>query len=70
MKTTSPELLSEVTVHKNGSFCIVRRWYRGKHPHLGTIIWGLTGWETYQEAYVIRPMITIQVVDTPNLDIT
>jgi hypothetical protein len=56
------EILDEHVVHQSGSFCRVRRWLRGVHPHHGVITWGYTGWETLVEKDVIRPMHTFTVL--------
>jgi hypothetical protein len=50
------EILDEKIIFRNGAYKRVKRWYRGKHPGLGTIIKGLSGWETVVEQDVIIPM--------------
>jgi hypothetical protein len=60
------EVLDEQITYKSGCFERGRRWLRGKHPKLGTLILGYTGWETLQEFDRIRPMATFTVID-PNL---
>lgn len=60
------EILDEQIIQKSGCFERGRRWLRGRHPKLGTIVWGLTGWETMQEFDRIRPLHTFTVID-PNL---
>jgi hypothetical protein len=59
------EILDEKIVYQNGPFCRVQRWLRGVHPHLGILIRGYTGWETFVETDVIRPSHTFTVVDAP-----
>lgn len=69
MEQTTPELLGTIVLHQSGSFMQVRRYYRGIHPALGVITWGLTGWETMVETSVIRPIGTFIVAEpcsTPN----
>lgn len=56
------EILDEQTVYQQGSFRKIRRWLRGVHPHLGVIINGLTGLETYQELCVVRPTHSFTVL--------
>lgn len=56
------EILDEQTIYQQGSFRQIRRWLRGVHPHLGVIINGLTGLETYQEMGVIKPILTFIVL--------
>lgn len=55
------EILDEHILHQQGSFLKVRMWLRGRHPNLGTIIFGLTGVETVVERDIIRPMGTFLV---------
>ncbi len=51
------EILSEQIISEQGSFKRVKRWVRGRHPHLGSLLWGLSGgWETVIEMDVITPM--------------
>ena len=61
--TISPEILDEHILYKNGSYERVRRWFRGRHPKLGVLVQGYTGWETIQEYDRIRPMHTFTVID-------
>ncbi len=49
------ELIEEVVLHRDGPFARVRRYYKGRHPHLGYIHDGWSGEETVQEVDVIRP---------------
>jgi hypothetical protein len=51
------EILGEQVIERNGDRKKVRRWLRGKHPELGKIIRGYTGYETVQEVEVIKPEI-------------
>lgn len=55
------EMLDEWIVHQSGAFCSIKRWLKGAHPQYGTIVWGLTGWETLVELDVIRPHHIVQV---------
>lgn len=55
------EILDEQIIHQCNSFKRVKRWLRGKHPQLGVLHMGYTGWETIQEADVITPMMTFTV---------
>lgn len=48
-----PEIAGEIVIYKNGCFKKVRRWLKGKHPKLGVITWGLSGWETIQDIEII-----------------
>ena len=49
------EMVGEQVLHSNGPFMHVRRWIKDKHPNLGKIHYGLTGWETQIEKDVIKP---------------
>lgn len=42
------EILHEQLISQNKSLRRVKRWLKGNHPGLGTLIWGLTGMETVQ----------------------
>jgi hypothetical protein len=55
------DLLDEKVVSQNGRYQRVRRWWRGVHPHRGTIILGWTGWETVEESDRVVPVATFQV---------
>jgi len=57
------EILDEHILYQNGCFKRVKRWLRGKHPQLGILHQGYTGWETIQEVDVIMAMKTFTVVD-------
>lgn len=57
------EVLGEEIVYRSGSFVRIKRWLRGVHPKLGTIVHGLTGWETLVEKDVIKPVHTFYVHD-------
>jgi putative AlgH/UPF0301 family transcriptional regulator len=57
------EVLDEQVLHQQGSFKRVKRWLRGKHPQLGILHLGYTGWETIQEVDVISPMVVFEVID-------
>jgi hypothetical protein len=64
MRLTSrfdPELLDEQVISQRGHCQRVRRWWRGVHPEKGTIIQGLTGWETVEERDRILPLRTFAV---------
>lgn len=60
-----PEVIDEEILYQNGSFSRRRRWLRGHHPHLGVLIWGLTGPETFQEICTVKPTITVTVLPAP-----
>ena len=62
-ESTRLEILDEKILFKSGSFEKVKRWIKGKHPTLGQIMWGFTGWETVQEYSRIVPMGTFTVID-------
>lgn len=47
-------ILDEQVLYSNGKYKRVRRWLEGKHPHLGKLHHGWTGWETIQEVDVIE----------------
>ena len=49
------EMVHEEIIYSNGSFLHVRRWVKGKHPHLGKILYGFTGWETEITKSVVKP---------------
>ena len=59
----SPEtdLLDQKVISQNGPWQRVRRWWRGIHPERGTIIWGLTGWETVEETECLMPRYSFEV---------
>jgi hypothetical protein len=57
------ELLDEKILYKKGCYKRVRRWFRGAHPTIGTIIKGFTGLETVVEQDVIIPIIKFKVID-------
>jgi ABC-type polysaccharide/polyol phosphate transport system ATPase subunit len=62
------EILSEIVLYQKGSFKRVRRYLRNKHPSLGVITKGFTGWETVQEIDVIIPMGKFEIIDlTPSI---
>lgn len=56
-----PEVLDTHILRQQGSFLLVRRWLRGKHPERGQLTWGYTGWETVEEKVIIRPIATFKV---------
>lgn len=58
------EILGEEVLSQSGCFRRVRRWLRGVHPELGTIVRGHTGWETLQETSVVKAMQVFQVAET------
>ena len=64
------EVLDEKILYQNGPFRHVKRWLRGIHPSLGTITYGLTGWETIVEKTVIVPTRTYHVYENSNADQT
>ena len=47
------ELLNEEVLFSKGDYKRVRRWVKGKHPNIGVIINGFTGWETVVEQDLI-----------------
>lgn len=62
------EVVGEVVVHSNGSYKYVHRYLRGIHVGRGTIVRGLTGWETREEKDCIIPIKKFNVIDlTPSL---
>jgi len=61
------EILDEHVLYQRGCFKRVKRWLRGKHPTLGILHQGYTGWETIQEKDVIMAMETFTVIDQPAL---
>ena len=61
------EMVGEQILYSSGSFSHVRRWVKGKHPHLGKILYGLTGWETEIEMDVIKLRL-FSVVEVVNED--
>lgn len=58
------DILDEQVIFQHGSLARVRRWLRGVHPGVGTIIQGFTGWETVVEADVIKPKKMFFVLQT------
>ncbi len=52
------EILDEIVLHSSetGTYKRVRRWIRGWHAELGSLIWGITGKETIIETDVVRPI--------------
>jgi hypothetical protein len=58
---TERHLLDEKVISQNGSLQRVRRWWKGVCTEKGTIIWGLTGWETVEETDRIVPRHTFIV---------
>ena len=62
------EMVGEQILYESGSFSHVRRWVKGKHPHLGKILYGHTGWETEIEMDVIKPLRLFSVVEVVNED--
>jgi hypothetical protein len=57
------EILDEQIVHQNNSFVKVKRWIKGRHPEMGKITWGYTGFETIVEKDVIKPSGFFEVGD-------
>lgn len=55
------EILSEVTLYRNGPFKRVQRWWKGIHPGRGKITKGFTGWETIEEVDLIVPSLIVRV---------
>lgn len=56
-----PEVVGEEIIREHGHYKRIRRWIKGKHPKLGIIIWGYTGWETVQELDVVYAIGTFRV---------
>ena len=57
-------ILDEQVLYQSGSFRKVRRYVKGKHPHLGPMLVGWSGgWETIWETEVIRPIGVFRVVE-------
>jgi hypothetical protein len=55
-------VLGEVVIQEKGCYRRVRRYIKGKHPHLGPMQIGWSGgWETIWETDVIRPMVRYYV---------
>lgn len=55
-------ILDEKVIKQYGSYRQVRRYVKGKHPHLGPMMIGWSGgWETVWDVDVIRPMATFTV---------
>ena len=55
------EILDEHVLYQKDCFRKVRRWLRGKHPELGVLHVGYSGWETIQEVEVMIPTHTFTV---------
>jgi hypothetical protein len=56
------ELLDEEVLFIKGAYKRVRRWVKGKHPKIGVIIKGFTGFETVIEQDVIVPVRNFYVI--------
>jgi hypothetical protein len=60
------EVLGEHVLMVQGCFRRVRRWVRGRHPHLGLLHFGLSGeWETVIETEVICPQVVFGCENPP-----
>jgi hypothetical protein len=57
------DILDEKIIDQRGALQRIRRWWRGRRPDKGTIIFGLTGVETVEEIDRIRPLYTFRVED-------
>jgi len=55
------ELLDEQVICQSGSWQRVRRWWKGIHPEVGTIVQGWSGWETVEERDRVRAVSTFVV---------
>lgn len=55
------ELVGQEIIHKQGSFEIVKNWYKGWHPEVGKLINGWSGKETEVETTRIMPIETFEV---------
>jgi len=56
------EILNEEVLFTKGAYKKVRRWVKGKHPSMGIIIKGFTGFETVIEQDVIVPTCKFYVI--------
>ncbi len=61
------EIVGEQVLDQSGSYRRVRRWIRGWHPELGTLMMGYTGPETVMDVDVICPLGTFYVHEAPSL---
>jgi hypothetical protein len=58
------ELLDQQVIGQDGPWRRVRRWWwRGVIPEKGTIIRGLTGWETVEEVGRFVPLHSVAVTE-------
>lgn len=57
------EVLHEEILYESGPYRRTRRYLKGKHPELGVLHQGWTGWETIQEIDVFQPKHIYYVVD-------
>lgn len=56
-------ILDEQVISQSGSYRYVRRYVKGKHPHLGPMLIGWSGgWETIWETHSIKPILTLTVL--------
>lgn len=60
------EIVGKQIIYQNNSFLRIKRWIKGKHPQLGVITLGLTGWETIQEIDIIKPKESFLVKEKDN----
>lgn len=59
-------ILDEIILKQYGCYSKVRRYIKGRHPHLGPLTIGWSGeWETVWEVDVIKPMAVVTVSDDP-----
>jgi hypothetical protein len=49
------QVLHREVVSTHGQFVLIREYVAGRHPELGKIISGYTGWETVIEREVLVP---------------
>ncbi len=57
-------ILGEIVLKQHGSYRKVRRYIKGKHPHLGRLTIGWSGdWETIWEVESIMPIVVVPVLE-------
>lgn len=59
------DLLDERIIRRNGPLIEVVRYWRGWHPWLGLLHWGLQGKETIEHKVTVRPRHTFTVAEPP-----
>lgn len=64
-------ILGEIVITETKGFKRVVRYLQGIHPGKGTIMFGLTGWETKQEVVVFKiKKFTVIDLETTNVQKT